>query len=283
MSLVGRQLGDFLLDKKLGAGGMGEVYRAKQISLDRIVAVKVLPKSLATQEGFDERFKREARAAANLIHPNVIQVYHIGIDPELGTPYFAMEYVEGEDLQQRIKRLGSIPYEMSVEIMAGVAAALSMAFERGIIHRDIKPSNIMIDKNEIVKVMDFGLAKATQDAQASNLTQSGLIMGTPNYISPEAGRGDPVDSRSDIYSLGVAFYELLTGKLPFTAATPAAIIYKHVYEQPTPPRQLNAECPPFLEEICLRMIAKEPKDRYPNPKALLADLNEFKRNAEYYL
>ncbi len=283
MSLIGRQLGDFLLDKKLGAGGMGEVYRARQISLDRIVAVKVLPRSLATQEGFEERFRREARAAANLIHPNVIQVYHIGIDPDAGTPYFAMEYVEGDDLQQRLKRLGRLPFEQSIEIVCGVTAALASAFEKGIVHRDIKPSNIMIDRNEIVKVMDFGLAKATQDPHWHNLTQSGLIMGTPNYISPEAGKGDPIDNRSDIYSLGVVLYELLTGTLPFSANTPAAIIYKHVYEPPPPMREVAPDVPPFLEEICLRMMAKEPKDRYPNAKALLSDLNEFKRHSEHYM
>src|SRR5438105_3403162 len=132
---------------------MGEVYRAKQVSLDRTVAVKVLPRSLATQAGFEERFRREARAAANLIHPNVMQVYHIGIDPETQTPYFAMEFVDGEDLQQRAQRVGRLPFEQTVELMIGVASALACAFEKGIVHRDIKPSNIMIDKNDIVKVM----------------------------------------------------------------------------------------------------------------------------------
>jgi serine/threonine-protein kinase len=283
VNLTGRTLGDFVLEKKLGAGGMGEVYKARQVSLDRIVAVKILPKSLSHNEGFEERFRREARSAANLIHPNVIQVYHIGIDQELGTPYFAMEFVEGEDLQQRMRRIGRPPFEQTVELLAGVTSALACAYEKGIVHRDIKPSNIMIDRNEIVKVMDFGLAKATQDKQSSNLTQSGLIMGTPNYISPEAGRGDPIDTRSDIYSLGVVMYEMLTGQLPFTAGTPAAIIYKHVYEEPKPLRSVQDDVPPFLEEVCLRMMAKDPKDRYPNPKALLADLNEFKRNPAHYM
>jgi tetratricopeptide (TPR) repeat protein/predicted Ser/Thr protein kinase len=275
-----KQLGDFVLEKKLGQGGMGEVYKARQISLDRVVAVKILPRSLAAQENFIERFQREAKAAANLIHPNVIQIYSIGV--EAGTPYFAMEYVEGEDLQMRMKRAGRLSFEESVEIVAGVANALACAYEKGIVHRDIKPSNIMIDKNGVVKVMDFGLAKATQDG-GSNLTQSGLIMGTPNYISPEQGKGETIDCRSDIYSLGVVFYELLTGALPFRADTPAALIYKHAFESPEPPTKLTPDVPPFLEEICLRMMAKEPKDRYPNPKALLADLNEFRRNPEYYL
>jgi tetratricopeptide (TPR) repeat protein/predicted Ser/Thr protein kinase len=280
MSFKEKQLGDFALEKKLGQGGMGEVYKARQVSLDRIVAVKILPKSLAAQENFIERFQREAKAAANLIHPNVIQIYSIGV--EAGTPYFAMEYVEGEDLQQRMKRLGKLSYEECVEIVAGVANALACAFEKGIVHRDIKPSNIMIDKNAVVKVMDFGLAKATQDG-GMNLTQSGLIMGTPNYISPEQGKGETIDSRSDIYSLGVVFYEMLTGLLPFRAETPAALIYKHAFEAPDPPTRLTADVPPFLEEICLRMLAKEPRERYPNPKALLADFNEFRRNPEYYL
>ncbi|GIW72663.1 MAG: hypothetical protein KatS3mg102_2205 [Planctomycetota bacterium] len=275
-----RQLGDFILEKKIGQGGMGEVYLAHQVSLDRRVAVKVLPRSLAAQENFIERFQREAKAAANLIHPNVIQIYSIGV--EQGTPYFAMEYVEGEDLSERLRRLGRLDFEQAVEIVAGVANALAVAHEKGIVHRDIKPSNIMIDRNEVVKVMDFGLAKATQGT-VSNLTQSGLIMGTPNYMSPEQARGEPLDTRSDIYSLGVVFFELLTGKLPFAADTPAALIYKHAFEEPPPVRQVAPEVPPFLAEICERMLAKKPSERYQNPKALLLDLNEFRRNVSYYL
>jgi tetratricopeptide (TPR) repeat protein len=273
-----RKLGDFLLEKKIGAGGMGEVFKARQVSLDRIVAVKVLPKSLAEQENFLERFQREAKAAANLIHPNVIQIYSIGV--EEGIPYFAMEFVEGEDLQQKM-RCQSFTYDEIVEIIIGVANALACAFEKDIVHRDIKPSNVMIDRNGIVKVMDFGLAKATKGT--SNLTQSGLIMGTPNYISPEQGKGDPIDHRSDLYSLGVVFYELLTGQLPFDADTPAALIYKHAFETPPTPRVFNPEVPAFLEEICLNMLAKDPNERYANAKALLQDLYEFKGNLEYYI
>ncbi len=276
-----KQLGDFVLEKKIGHGGMGEVYLAHQVSLDRRVAVKVLPRSLATQENFIERFQREAKAAANLIHPNVIQIYSIGV--EQGTPYFAMEYVDGEDLAERLKRVKRLSYEEAVDIVAGVANALACAYEKNIVHRDIKPSNIMLDKNNVVKVMDFGLAKATQGGDQVNLTQSGLIMGTPNYMSPEQARGEPLDCRSDLYSLGVVFYELITGRLPFVADTPAALIYKHAYEEPEPPHVVNPDVPPFLEEIVTRLLAKDPNDRYQNPKALLLDLNEFRRNAEYYL
>jgi tetratricopeptide (TPR) repeat protein len=276
-----RQLGDFVLDRKVGQGGMGEVYLAHQVSLDRRVAVKVLPRSLASQENFIERFQREAKAAANLIHPNVIQIYSIGV--EQGTPYFAMEFVEGEDLSDRLKRVKRLSYEDSVDVVSGVANALACAFEKNIVHRDIKPSNIMLDKNDVVKVMDFGLAKATQGSDQLNLTQSGLIMGTPNYMSPEQAKGESLDCRSDIYSLGVVFYELITGRLPFIADTPAALIYKHAYEEPEQPTTVNRDVPPFLAEISTRMMAKDPNQRYQNPKALLLDLNEFRRNVQYYL
>ena len=276
-----KRLGDFALEKKIGAGGMGEVYLARQVSLDRTVAVKILPRSLAAQESFMERFQREAKAAANLIHPNVIQIYSIGVED--GVPYFAMELVEGEDLQQRARRVGRIGYQESIEVVTGVTNALACAFEKGIVHRDIKPSNIMLDRNDVVKVMDFGLAKATQDSAQMGLTQSGLIMGTPNYMSPEQAKGEPVDCRSDIYSLGVVFFELLTGKLPFAADTPAAIIYKHAFETAPPATELNPNLPPFLADVCARMLAKDPRERYANPKALLLDLNEFRQNVTYYI
>ncbi len=273
------QLGDYVLEKRIGSGGMGEVFRARQVSLDRTVAVKVLPRSLASQQGFTERFQREARAAANLIHPNVIQVYSIGLDK--GIPYFAMEYVEGEDLQQRMKRQRFFDFDEIVRIIRDATGALSVAHEKGIVHRDIKPSNIMFDRAGNLKVMDFGLAKIT--AANSNLTQSGLIMGTPNYMSPEQGKGEPTDTRSDIYSLGVVFYELMTGSLPFRADTPTALIYKHAYEKPPSPREKNPEIPPYLEYICLKMICKDPTDRYAAPKELLKDLEEFMRDRTFYM
>ncbi len=276
------RLGDFELIEKVGAGGMGEVYRARQISLDRPVAVKVLPSSLARQDTFIERFRREAMKAASLIHPNVIQVYSFGVQDT--TPYFAMEYVEGEDLQERVKRVGRLEIEEQVDVVVGVANALSCAAERNIVHRDIKPSNIMMDRNNVVKVMDFGLAKAASDVSTmSSLTESGIIMGTPNYISPEQGRGDPTDGRSDIYSLGIVFYELLTGRLPFQADTPAGLIFKHVYEQPDSLRLHNEDVPPYLENVTLRMLEKDPAERYQNAEALLEELTEFKRNMAHYM
>jgi serine/threonine protein kinase/tetratricopeptide (TPR) repeat protein len=276
-----RQLGDFELERKVGQGGMGEVWLARQLSLDRPVAVKVLPRSLATQENFIERFQREAKAAASLVHPNVIQIYAYGIDE--GTPYFAMEYVEGEDLQQRMRR-SQLDWAEIVDMMIGVGSALSIAHEKGIIHRDIKPSNVMLDKTGLVKVMDFGLAKATSGGpEAKSLTSAGLIMGTPNYLSPEQGRGDPLDGRSDLYSLGIVFYELLTGSLPFRADTPAGLIFKHVYEPPPPPLDVNPDLPPFLVEMTLKLLEKDPDDRYSNSGEFLADLGEFIDNYDYYV
>ncbi len=276
-----RQLGDFELERKVGQGGMGEVWLARQLSLDRPVAVKVLPRSLATQENFIERFQREAKAAASLVHPNVIQIYAYGIDE--GTPYFAMEYVEGEDLQQRMRR-SQLDWAEIVDMMIGVGSALSIAHEKGIIHRDIKPSNVMLDKTGLVKVMDFGLAKATSGGpEAKSLTSAGLIMGTPNYLSPEQGRGDPLDGRSDLYSLGIVLYELMTGSLPFRADTPAGLIFKHVYEPPPPPLEVNPDLPPFLVEMTLKLLEKDPDDRYSNAAEFLADLGEFIDNYDYYV
>lgn len=274
-----RRLGDFELERKVGQGGMGEVWLARQISLDRPVAVKVLPRSLANQENFIERFQREAKAAASLVHPNVLQIYSFGVSE--GTPYFAMEFVEGEDLQQRMRR-GPIEWAEIARIMIGVGSALAAAHEKGLIHRDIKPSNIMIDRLGQVKVMDFGLAKATTSGNKS-LTSAGLIMGTPNYLSPEQGRGDPLDGRSDLYSLGVVLYELITGQLPFRADTPAGLIFKHVYEPPPPPLELNPEAPAFLVEICLKLLEKDPDDRYASANEFLADITEFFDEVDHYV
>ncbi len=273
-------LGDFELERKVGQGGMGEVWLARQVSLDRPVAVKVLPRSLANQENFIERFQREAKAAASLVHPNVLQIYSFGVAE--GTPYFAMEYVEGEDLQERMRRSRGLGWDEIGGILLGVGSALAAAHQKGLIHRDIKPSNIMIDRQGVVKVMDFGLAKATTGGNKS-LTSAGLIMGTPNYLSPEQGRGDPLDGRSDLYSLGVVLYELLTGQLPFRADTPAGLIFKHVYEPPPPPLDLNADIPPFLVEVTLKLLQKDPDDRYKSAQELIADVSEFLEHYDHYV
>ena len=226
------QLGEYIIEEKIGAGGMGQVFRAKQPSLDRMVALKVLPRGVASDRESVERFYREARSAAGLVHPNIVQIYTVG--EEKGVPYFAMEYVIGEDLERRIKRGDRFTVEEAVGITASVAMALACAEEAGIVHRDIKPGNIMIDSHGVVKVTDFGLAKAVKLID-SEITQAGFIVGTPSYMAPEQAEARDVDHRTDIYSLGVVFYELLCGRSPFKAEDPASLIYMHVHVPPDPP------------------------------------------------
>jgi hypothetical protein len=267
------QLGDFLLEKKIGAGGMGQVYLGRQISLDRRVAVKVMPKSMSANADALKRFEREAKSAANLIHPNVIQIYHFGV--ERGVPYFAMEYIEGEDLDRKLKAGAAFSMADSLDIIIGVAKALQAAFKQGIVHRDIKPANIMITEDGTVKVMDFGLAKAAQ-VQDQTITQAGMIIGTPHYMSPEQGKGEELDTRSDIYSLGVLFYQLLAGELPFKADTPTAMIYQHAYEKAPPIRNKNPEVPEDIASIVHKMLEKNSADRFQTPQELVDVLTNFK-------
>lgn len=260
------QLGEFNVLEQLGEGGMGCVYRGYQPSLDREVAIKVLSEKIAENETFVARFQREARAAASLVHPNVIQIFSIGQEED--THYFAMEYVRGQDLAQHLMEGRTFSLAESVEITMQVVQALCAASEVGLVHRDIKPSNIMMTDRGMVKITDFGLAKTTD----SNLTDVGTIVGTANYMSPEQGMGKPLDGRSDIYSLGIVFYELVTGRPPFLADAPAAVLYKHAYEEPTPPSRINPDLSPELDALILRMIAKDPADRFPTPDELLAGL-----------
>ncbi len=265
------KLGEYILQKPIGKGAMGQVWLARQESLDRMVAVKVLPKELAGDPSFRARFEREAKAAAALIHPNVIQIYSFGI--EQNVPYFAMEFVRGEDLSVKIRKGQKYTIREAVKIASDVARALECAHERNLVHRDIKPGNIMIAHNGVVKVMDFGLAKAA--SAQSSITQPGLIMGTPSYMSPEQGMGKELDVRSDMYSVGVVLYKLLTGEVPFTADTPTAVIFRHIYEEPKSVRELNPEVPEELERIVNRLMAKSPDDRYRTPTELIADLEAF--------
>ncbi len=266
------KLGEYIIEKPLGRGAIGQVYLARQESLDRLVAVKVLPRELATDANFRARFAREAKAAAALIHPNVVQIYSFGIERDV--PYFAMEYVEGDDLGARLKRGEKFDLSEVVRIIKGVASALECAQEQGMIHRDIKPSNVMIGHKGAVKVMDFGLARAT--SVQSQLTQQGLIMGTPTYMSPEQGKGlKDIDVRADLYSLGVVLYKLLTGEVPFTADTPTAVIFRHIYEPPEPVRKINPQVPEALESIVHKLLQKNPDDRYGSPSGLIKALEDF--------
>ena len=270
------KLGEFKLIELLGEGGMGAVYRARQESLARDVAVKILPERLTSNPKFVQRFYREARSAAGLVHPNVVQIYSLGQDEDRGVHYYAMEYVRGKDLSQLLKSGVRFSVDQALTMVMQVAEALAAAAEAGIVHRDIKPANIMLTAKGQVKVMDFGLAKMVQHDDL-DVTEAGTIVGTANYMSPEQGMGKELDFRTDIYSLGVVFYELVAGRTPFKADGPSAVIYLHVYEEPKRPSQYNPKIPPAVDRLILRMMAKLPKDRFASPDQLLSELRRLKQ------
>ncbi len=264
------QLGQFQLHEKIGEGGMGSVYRGIQVSLNRPVALKLLPGALAKDKAFVERFHREARAAAALNHPNIIQVFDAG--EQDGTHYFAMELVDGETIAAKVERNGPMPEPEAVAVAMSVAAALHHAWTKAkLIHRDIKPENLIVTSDGMVKVCDLGLAKSA--GQDSHLTISGTMLGTPHFIAPEQARGDPdVDTRADIYSLGASLYFLLTGTPPFQADSSMAVMYKHVNDPLPDPRTLNSNLSEGVVRILKKMTAKEPADRYQDMLELYNDL-----------
>ena len=262
------------LHRKLAQGGMANVYLARDLLLDRPVAVKVLFPEHARDQAFVERFRREATAAANLNHPNVVAVYDWG--QQHGTYYIVMEYVEGRPLSDIIRTEGPLHPNRAAEITADVAAALAFAHRNGVVHRDVKPGNILITSTGQVKVADFGIAQASSASDPSlNLTQAGSVMGTATYFSPEQAQGHQVDPRSDLYSLGCVLYEMLTARPPFSGDSPVAIAYKHVQEQPTPPSQINPAVPSALEAIDMKLLEKQPALRYPSAEDLRSDLRRF--------
>jgi serine/threonine-protein kinase len=262
------------LHRKLAQGGMANVYLARDLLLDRPVAVKVLFPEHARDDAFVERFRREATAAANLNHPNVVAIYDWG--QQHGTYYIVMEYVEGRPLSDIIRTEGPLHPDRAAEITADVAAALAFAHRNGVVHRDVKPGNILITGTGQVKVADFGIAQASSNADATqNLTQAGAVMGTATYFSPEQAQGLPVDPRSDLYSLGCVLYEMLTARPPFAGDSPVAIAYKHVQEQPFPPSTVNPTVPAALEAIDMKLLQKDPADRYASAEDLRADLRRF--------
>jgi serine/threonine protein kinase len=255
----------------LGAGGMAEVFEGRDRLLARRVAIKVLQAQFARDPSFLIRFKREAQAAASLSHPNIVGVYDTGTED--GTHFIVMEYVEGRTLKDVIRAEGPLYPERAAEVCADVCSALIAAHARGLIHRDIKPGNVMLTPEGKVKVMDFGIARATT---SETITQTAAVVGTAQYISPEQAQGQTVDYRSDLYSVGCCLYEMLTGTVPFTGATPVAIAYRHVREDPTPPRMLNPDVPAPLEAITLKAMAKLPDNRYQTAAELHDDLERFR-------
>lgn len=260
------------IHRRLARGGMAQVYLARDRSLDRPVAVKELVPEFAADPSFVERFRREAQAAANLSHPNVVGVYDWGTQD--GTYFIVMEYVDGPSLSRVLRSDGPFHPRRAAEIAAEVAAGLGFAHSRGVVHRDVKPGNVLLTRSGQAKVTDFGIARALSSPD-EDLTQAGSVMGTATYFSPEQAQGLPVDPRSDLYSLGVVLYELVTGRPPFNGETPLAIAYKHVQDEPAPPSTLMTGLPPALEAIIMKLLSKRPEDRYASAEDLRADLNRF--------
>ncbi len=269
--LSGRQLAGYRLLRQLGRGAMAEVYLAEQISLSRQVAFKVLRSSLATDATYVQRFHQEARAAAQLVHANIVQIYEVGCVE--GVHFIAQEYVQGSNLAELLARRGVPDLAKVVAVMRQVAAALHKAAEQGIVHRDIKPENIMLAASGEVKVADFGLARPYgQDAGAANLTQIGITMGTPLYMSPEQVEGRLLDPRSDIYSLGVTCYQMLTGEPPFRGESALSIAVQHLKTQPQRLELIRPDLPASVCRIVHKALAKNPDDRYATPRELMHEL-----------
>jgi eukaryotic-like serine/threonine-protein kinase len=264
-NLVGKR---YEISRLLGAGGMGRVYLARDRSLSREVALKVLDDRHAENPEFVERFRREAKAAASLSHPNMVTVYDAGEDDE--TPYIAMEYVPEGTLKNKLQERGALPPRVAIGITLEVANALAAAHEKGIVHRDIKPENVLVTDQGHAKVGDFGIARA---ATATAITETDLILGSVRYLSPEQAKGEEVGPPSDLYSLGVVLYEMLTGRVPFDEENPIATAMKHVSEEPASPRELDPTIPKALEAITLKLLKKDPEQRYQSATKLAEDLD----------
>ena len=252
---------------------MAEVYLAEQISLGRNVAFKVLKSELATDEKYVRRFNMEARAAAALVHANIVQIYEVGHIE--GIHYITQEYVQGQNLGEMLIRNGPPDLPIAIGIMRQVAAALAMAAKRGIVHRDIKPENLMLAGTGEIKVADFGLARVTQSHDQLRLTQVGVTMGSPLYMSPEQAEGKPLDPRSDIYSFGVTCYQMLTGRTPFSGDSALSVAVQHLRSEPDRLENVRSDLPPGLCRIIHRMLCKDPQDRYASGVELLLDLREL--------
>lgn len=266
VDLVGQTLGQYRIIEQIGQGGMATVYKAYQPSLDRYVAVKVLPPYFAHEPGFAMRFTREAKAVAKLNHPNILPIYDFGQEGDLN--YIVMKYVEAGTLKDIVGQ--PLAFDVAADIIRQIAGALDHAHQRGILHRDVKPSNVLLDEGRWVLLTDFGLAKMVEGSVA--LTASGVGVGTPAYMAPEQGQGEKVDARADIYSLGVVLYEMLTGQVPFQAETPMAVVIKHITDPLPLPRSINPELPEAMERVILKALAKNPDDRFASTRDMAGAL-----------
>ena len=271
-------LGEFRLLRRLGAGGMAQVYLAEQTSLKRNVAIKVMRSDFGSDDTHRKRFEHEARAAAGLNHPNIVQVFAVGEEENI--QYIAQEYVRGANLRQYLQKKKPPNTQISLHLMKQVSSALHVAHQAGIVHRDIKPENIMLTRRLVAKVTDFGLAQLTLGGERVNLTQMGVTMGTPLYMSPEQVNGASIDARSDLYSMGVTFYHLLSGNPPFRAATAFALAYKHLNEDAAPLKELRPDLPPSLTRVVHRLMLKDPAERFSDARAVLSELKRIEKSGE---
>jgi serine/threonine protein kinase/beta-lactam-binding protein with PASTA domain len=268
--LIGRKLGDrYEVIERIGGGGMAVVYRALDTLLNRYVSIKVLHAQFSTDEEFVRRFRREAQAAASLSHPNVVNIYDVGREGE--DYYIVMEFVDGLTLKEVIQDRAPLPVQEAIDIAKQICSALGHAHENNIVHRDIKPHNILIGKDGRVKVTDFGIARAIT---SNTITQDGSVLGSVHYFSPEQARGGLTDVKSDIYSLGVVLYEMLTGELPFSGETPISVALKHLQDHFVEPRQINPSLPQSVENIILKSLAKDPGVRYQSAREMARDLEK---------
>ncbi|MGW5848197.1 protein kinase domain-containing protein [Streptomyces sp. NPDC055254] len=273
--------GRYQLRDLLGEGGMASVYLAYDSALDRQVAIKTLHSDLGREQSFRERFRREAQAVAKLSHTNIVSVFDTGegVVTSAGSPtgdgavmpYIVMEYVEGQPLgsvlDSDVRQYGAMPADKALKVTSDVLAALETSHEMGLVHRDIKPGNVMVNKRGVVKVMDFGIARAMQSGVTS-MTQTGMVVGTPQYLSPEQALGRAVDARSDLYSVGIMLFQLLTGRIPFDADSPLAIAYAHVQEEPVAPSSINRSVTPAMDALVARALKKNPNERFPTAAAM---------------
>ncbi len=278
VDLSGRTLADYQLVRRLGRGGMADVWLAEHAALDRQVALKFLRPEFAGDETYVRRFRVEAQAAAKLVHPNIVQIYAVGQAD--GLHYIAQEYVSGQNLREYLVRRGPPELATALSVIRQVAAALHKAAEQGIIHRDIKPENIMLARNGEVKVADFGLARVA-GGQQLNLTQVGMTMGTPLYMSPEQVEGRELDPRSDIYSFGVTCYHMLAGNPPFRGETALSVAVQHLKTRPEPLETLRPDLPPALCRLVHRMLAKEPEQRIASAREILHELRALRASEDW--